>query len=173
MDRIGAEQAQTGLGRGALQAPGSLGPDPEYRGCERVFRRDSSGSPEDRLHRRNREGMTVIDTVLHLLFRCAHRHITRPFTPLGEAGVPRHESNVVCLDCTRQFTYDLNEMRIGQMIERSHDACVLPPGMPRSRETKLAYTLGVAVPLAVLVGAGMRVKKQVEPEAEQGRSGAR
>ena len=104
--------------------------------------------------------MTVIDTVLHLLFRCAHRHLTRPFTPLGEEGVPRRESYVVCLDCTRQFTYDLKEMRIGKMIDRSHDACVLPPGMPRPRTTKLAYALGVAVPLAVLVGASMRAKKQ-------------
>ena len=104
--------------------------------------------------------MTVIDTVLHLLFRCAHRHITRPFTPLGEEGVPRRESYVVCLDCTKQFTYDVKEMRIGEMIDRSHDACVLPSGMPRPRKTKLAYTLGVAVPLAVLVGAGMRAKKQ-------------
>jgi hypothetical protein len=66
----------------------------------------------------------------------------------------------VCLDCTKQFTYDLKEMRIGKMIDRSHDACVLPPGMPRPRKTKLAYALGVAVPLAVLVGAGMRAKKQ-------------
>ncbi len=111
--------------------------------------------------------MTVIDTVLHLLFRCAHRHLTRPFTPLGEEGVPRRESYVVCLDCTRQFTYDLKEMRIGKMIDRSHDACVLPPGMPRPRRTKLAYALGIAVPLAVLVGAGMRSKKQ---EKEKRRS---
>jgi len=115
--------------------------------------------------------MTVIDTVFHLLFRCSHRHLTRPFTPLGEEGVPRRESYVVCLDCTKQFTYDLKEMRIGKMIDDSHDACVLPPGMPRPRKTKLAYAFGVAVPLAVVVGAGMRAKRQeskrpskVEPE---------
>lgn len=103
--------------------------------------------------------MTVIDTVLHLLFRCAHRQLTRPFIFLGEEGSPRRESYVVCLDCTKQFTCDLKEMRIGKMIDRSHDACVLPPGMPRPRKTKLAYALGVAVPLVVLVGAGWRAKK--------------
>lgn len=102
----------------------------------------------------------MIDTVLHLLFRCAHRHLTRPFTPLGEEGDPRHQSYVVCLDCTKQFTYDLKEMQVGKMIDRSHEACVLPPGMPRPRKTGLAYALGVIVPFAVLVGAGMGVKKQ-------------
>jgi len=103
--------------------------------------------------------MTVIDTVFHLLFRCAHRHLTRPFTPLEGEGVPRRDSYVVCLDCARQFTYDLKEMRIGKMIDRSHDACVLPPGMPRPRKAKLAYALGVAMPLVVLVGARLRAKK--------------
>ncbi len=103
--------------------------------------------------------MTVLDTVLHLLFRCAHRHLTRPFTPLGEEGVPRRESYVVCLDCAKQFTYDLNEMRIGKMIDHSHDVCVLPPGMPRPRKTGLASALAVAIPIAVLVGAALRPKK--------------
>jgi hypothetical protein len=103
--------------------------------------------------------MTVIDTVLHLLFRCTHGHLTRPFTFLGAEGSPRRESYVVCLDCTKQFTYDLKEMRIGKMIDRSHDASVLPPGMPRPRKAELAYALGVAVPLVVLVGAGLRAKK--------------
>lgn len=42
--------------------------------------------------------MTVIDTVLHLLFRWAHRQLTRHFTFLGEEGSPRRESYVVCLD---------------------------------------------------------------------------
>jgi hypothetical protein len=112
--------------------------------------------------------MVVIDTVWNLLFRCAHRHLTRPFTPLGEEGVPRRETYVVCLDCTKQFAYDLKEMRIGKAIDHSHDACVLPPGMPRPRKTKLAYALGVAVPVAVLVGAALTAKK---PAAEKKREG--
>jgi hypothetical protein len=112
--------------------------------------------------------MIVIDTVWNLLFRCAHRHLTRPFTPLGEEGVPRRETYVVCLDCTKQFAYDLKEMRIGKAIDHSHDACVLPPGIPRPRKTKLAYALGVAVPVAVLVGAALTAKK---PAAEKKREG--
>ena len=82
--------------------------------------------------------MTVIDTVFHLLFRCAHRHLTRPFTPLGEEGSPCRESYVVCLDCTMQFTYDLKEMWIGKMIDRSHDAC-----SATSRYATPAYQIGV------------------------------
>jgi hypothetical protein len=112
--------------------------------------------------------MIVIDTVLKLLFGCAHRHLTRPFTPLGEEGVPRRETYVVCLDCTKQFAYDLKEMRIGKAIDHSHDACVLPPGMPRPRKTKLAYALGVTVPVAVLIGAALTAKK---PAAEKKREG--
>jgi hypothetical protein len=110
----------------------------------------------------------VIDTVLNLLFRCAHRHLTRPFTPSGEEGVPRRETYVVCLDCTKQFTYDLKQMRIGKAIDRSHDACVLPAGMPRPRKTKLAYALGVAVPVAVLVGAALTAKKSAAEQNVRG-----
>jgi hypothetical protein len=103
--------------------------------------------------------MIVIDTVLNLLFGCAHRHLTRPFTPMGEEGVPRRETYIVCLDCTKQFAYDWKEMRIGKAIDDSHDACVLPPGMPRPRKTKLACALGLAVPIAVLIGAALTAKK--------------
>jgi len=112
--------------------------------------------------------MIVIDTLLHLLFRCAHRHLTAPFTPLAEAGVPRRDTYVVCLDCTRQFAYDLREMRIGRVIDRSHDACVLPPDMPRPRKTKLAYALGT-VPVAVLFGAALRSRKPAKEKYNTGR----
>ena len=105
--------------------------------------------------------MIVIDTVLNLLFRCAHRHLTRPFTPLAKEGVPHRETYVVCLDCTKQFAYDLNEMQIGMVIDHSHDACVLPPGMPHPRKIKIAYALGMTVPVAVLVGAALRARKPV------------
>lgn len=105
--------------------------------------------------------MTVIDTLLNLLFRCAHRHLTRPFTPIAKEGVPHRGTYVVCLDCAKQFAYDLNEMQVGMVINHSHDACVLPPGMPHRRKTKLAWALGLAVPVAVLVGAVLRDRKPV------------
>lgn len=105
--------------------------------------------------------MIVIDTVLHLLFRCAHRHLTRPFTPLVKEGVPHRGTYVVCLDCAKQFAYDLHEMQVGRVIDRSHDACVLPPGMPRPGKTKFAYALGLAASVAVLVVTVLRDRKSV------------
>ena len=68
----------------------------------------------------------MADSVMELLFHCGHRHLTRPFTPVGEEGVPNGETYVVCLDCTKQFTYDLKEMRVGKPIDHTHDACVVP-----------------------------------------------
>jgi len=65
---------------------------------------------------------SVIDTVLNLLFRCAHRHLTRPFTPKGAQGARHGETYVVCLDCAKRFAYDLKGMRIGKAIGHSHDA---------------------------------------------------
>jgi hypothetical protein len=105
------------------------------------------------------EGL-VIETVLNLLFYCGHRHLTRPFTPLREGGAPRAETYVVCLDCTKQFSYDLKQMRIGKVIDHTHDACVIPPDLSKPRKNRLAYALGVvAVPVAILVGAALKAKK--------------
>ena len=105
----------------------------------------------------------MIDTVLNLLFNCPHRHITRPFTPISKSGVAHSETYVVCLDCAKQFAYDLGSMRIGKAIEQTHEHCVVLPKMPRSRRTKVGYALGIGVPLAVLIGsmfAGRKPKQQ-------------
>lgn len=110
----------------------------------------------------------MLDTVLNLVFRCAHRHLTRPFTPLSEQGLPHGETYVVCLDCAKQFAYDLKEMRIGKAVDHSQDACVIPPDVRKPRRAKLAYLLGVAVPVAVLVGTALKNKK---PPAERKRKG--
>jgi len=119
----------------------------------------------------------VIDTLLNLLFRCAHRHLTRPISPVSKAGVPHSETYVVCLDCAKQFAYDPKEMRIGKAIEHPHDACVLPSNMPRPRQTKVKYALGAALPIAVLVAAALKTKHRnpgkkrgKDPEADSGRS---
>jgi hypothetical protein len=102
----------------------------------------------------------MIETALNLLFRCGHRHLTRPFTPLRHQGVPRGETYMVCLDCTKQFAYDLTTMRIGKAIDHTHAACVIPLEAAKPRKRTLAYVLGVAVPVALLVGAGLRKAKQ-------------
>ena len=105
----------------------------------------------------------MIDTVLNLLFNCPHRHLTRPFTPVSHTGVVHDQTYVVCLDCAKQFAYDLRSMRIGKVIERTHEHSVVVPKMPPTRKTKLQYALtGVGLPLAVLIGsklAGRKPKK--------------
>jgi DNA-directed RNA polymerase subunit RPC12/RpoP len=62
-------------------------------------------------------GLSVIDTVLNLLFRCSHRRLTRPVTPIVKTGMPQSQTYVVCLDCGKHFAYDVKEMRIGKMID--------------------------------------------------------
>src|SRR5579884_2111669 len=107
----------------------------------------------------------MIDTVLNLLFNCPHRHLTRPITPVRKNGVAHAETYVVCLDCAKQFTYDLKTMRMGKPIDHSHDACVVPPRMPGMRKTKVKYALGVGLPLAVLIGSALARKK---PKPQEG-----
>jgi hypothetical protein len=119
----------------------------------------------------------MIDTVLNLLFRCSHGRLTRPVTPVSKAGVPAGGTYVVCLDCGKQFPYDLNEMRIGKPLEKSHAAGVLRPelGSPPRRKLKLALWAGL--PLAFLASIALKGKKPREtnpgrrqPPNESGRS---
>jgi hypothetical protein len=111
----------------------------------------------------------MIDTLLNLIFRCSHRRLTRPVTPVSKAGVPHGETYVVCLDCGKQFAYDLNQMRIGKVIDHSHDACVLPPAPPKKRHGKLKYAFWASVPLAVVVGAALGSPKSKEKTLPPGK----
>jgi hypothetical protein len=107
----------------------------------------------------------MIDSLVNLLFRCPHRRLTRPFAPITKAGQPHSQSYVVCLECGKQFEYDLNEMRIGKAIDYLHDASVVPPNMSKPRKTKVKYALLAAVPAAIVVGAALKIrKKAAEPE---------
>jgi hypothetical protein len=120
-------------------------------------------------------GAFMIDSLLNLLFRCSHRRLTRPVAPITKAGQPHSQSYVVCLDCGKQFEYDLKEMRIGKAIDRSHDGGVVPPNLPKPREAKIKYALLAAVPAAVVLGAVLKSKKTIakpadgkpEPDARQ------
>ena len=103
----------------------------------------------------------MIDSLLNLLFRCSHRRLTRPVAPITKAGQPHSQSYVVCLDCGKQFEYDLQEMRMGKAINHSHDADVVPPNLPKPREAKMKYALLAAVPAAVVLGAVLKGKKTV------------
>ena len=103
----------------------------------------------------------MMDSLLNLLFRCSHRRLTRPVAPITKAGEPHSQSYVVCLDCGKQFEYDLKEMRMGKAINHSHDAGVVPPNLPKPREAKMKYALMAAVPAAVVLGAVLKAKKTV------------
>jgi hypothetical protein len=61
----------------------------------------------------------MIDSVLNLLFRCPHKRLTRPVTPISMDGKPHGDTYVVCLACGKQFAYDLKEMRIGKPLPSS------------------------------------------------------
>jgi hypothetical protein len=106
----------------------------------------------------------MIDTVLNLLFRCSHRRLTRPVTPVSRAGVPQGETYVVCLDCGKQFAYDAREMRIGKPLASTHPTGVLQPDTPahESRKLKLA-ALWASIPLAFLIGSQIN-RKPPEPK---------
>jgi DNA-directed RNA polymerase subunit RPC12/RpoP len=67
-------------------------------------------------------GVWMIDKVFNLLFRCSHRRLTRPVTPVSKTGEPPGEAYVVCLECGKQFTYDVIEMRIGKALDRPSTA---------------------------------------------------
>jgi DNA-directed RNA polymerase subunit RPC12/RpoP len=101
----------------------------------------------------------VIDSLLNMVFRCSHRRLTRPVAPITKAGQPHSQSYVVCLDCGKQFEYDLAEMRIGKAIDHSHDAGVVPPRPPTPPTTKVKYAVLAAVPVALVIGAVFKSKK--------------
>ena len=53
---------------------------------------------------------------LSFFFGCAHRHLSRPMTPISQPGSSA-ATYVVCLDCGKHFAYDWKEMRIGPLVE--------------------------------------------------------
>jgi hypothetical protein len=93
---------------------------------------------------------------------------------VGEAGVRQSESYVVCLDCGKQFVYDLDQMRIGKVIDRSHEASVVPEKPPVPSKTKLKVAILAAVPLAAAIGAKVHsVKSRRAGNSVSGHDGAK
>ena len=114
----------------------------------------------------------MIDTLLNLLFRCSHKRTTWPITPVSRAGVPHGATYVVCLDCGKQFAYDLEKMCIVGPVEASPHVGVLPPGMPKARKTKLEYALLASVlPAAWIVGKALQSPKKPEKAAKSEKPG--
>ena len=103
----------------------------------------------------------MIDSVVNLLFRCPHKRITRPITPVSKSGVPHGDTYVVCLDCGKQFIYDLQRMRIDRPVQNSAVSGVLHPHMPQPRKSKLKLAaLASAVPIAWLLGSALKSSKK-------------
>jgi hypothetical protein len=59
----------------------------------------------------------MMDKILNLLFRCRHGRVSRPVAASARPGRPGGRSYVVCLDCGKQFEYDLDKMCIGKAID--------------------------------------------------------
>ena len=64
----------------------------------------------------------MIDSLLNLLFRCGHKRLSRPVTPVTRPGQPPKDTYVVCLDCGKHFAYDAQNMRMGKRLPEA------PPG---------------------------------------------
>jgi hypothetical protein len=67
--------------------------------------------------RRQPQGNHVIDSIVNLLFRCRHHRLSRPITMSVKPGEPAAQPYVVCLDCGKQFGYDLERMRLGKVVK--------------------------------------------------------
>ena len=102
----------------------------------------------------------MIDSLVNLIFRCAHRRLTNPVTPVGKDDRSPGETYVVCLDCGKHFGYDLKRMKIGKPLENSSPAGIMPPGMPTPRVSKLKLAVMAAVPLGIAVGSIVNSKRR-------------
>ena len=67
----------------------------------------------------------MIDTVLNLLFRCAHRRLSRPITPRNVGEISSFETYVVCLECGKQFAYNWAD---GRTLKDDRHAAAVQPG---------------------------------------------
>jgi DNA-directed RNA polymerase subunit RPC12/RpoP len=121
----------------------------------------------------------VIDTLLNLLFRCSHRRLTHPVAPIANVGKQHSQAYVVCLDCGKPFEYDMVGMRIGKLIDDSHDVSVVPKNTALPLATKVKYAILAAVPVALMIGAVVKVKKagtkkgaRTDDARDKGKTGA-
>ena len=103
----------------------------------------------------------MIDSFLNLVFRCAHRRLTRPVTPVSKDGKSHGDTYVVCLDCGKQFSYDIREMRIGKPLPTSADTGVLAPGMAGRRTSKTrAAAIASVLPIGIIIGSLLSSRRQ-------------
>jgi hypothetical protein len=58
----------------------------------------------------------MLHQVINLFLGCRHRQITRPITPVHKPNSEPGVTYVVCLECGKQFHYDLMTMSIGKVM---------------------------------------------------------
>ena len=88
--------------------------------------------------------------------------MTRPITPVNKTSAAEPATYVVCLDCGRQFVYDLKAMRVGPRVAASPATGVLDSDAPRRKKT-LRYVIIASI--APLVWAGSRFFRKGSPSA--------
>jgi hypothetical protein len=99
----------------------------------------------------------VIDTILNFLFRCSHKRFSRPTTPVSKKGVPTGDTYVVCLECGKEFVYDLTDMRIGKPIPKSPTPDFLDQDRPKpKKKLRLFAILAAAAPIAWIVSRTLK-----------------
>jgi hypothetical protein len=100
----------------------------------------------------------MIDTLLNLLFRCPHKRLTRPVTPVAKAGGTQGATYVACLDCGKKFAYDPKEMRIGKPLVDGQESGIIVPDKPK--RSKLSYAFWASLPLVILIRSVWKSKSK-------------
>jgi hypothetical protein len=100
------------------------------------------------------------------IFDCRHKRMTRPMTPINKTNAPEGATYVVCLDCGRQFVYDLKTMRVGARVPASPATGVLDSD---SSGRKNALRYAVIASIAPLIWGYSRFlrKARRSPTAEK------
>jgi hypothetical protein len=64
--------------------------------------------------------MLMLDVLLNALFGCSHKRTTFPCTPIPRSAPSNLRATrgtyVVCLNCGQEFSYDWQEMRMGEPV---------------------------------------------------------
>jgi hypothetical protein len=98
----------------------------------------------------------MIDNLFSLVFRCRHRRLTRPVTPIGASGEPEGQTYVVCLECAKHFAYDAREMKMGKALPAP------PPSghVPVASKAKISRKLWITIPAGLALGALLKFKNK-------------
>jgi hypothetical protein len=100
------------------------------------------------------------------IFDCRHKRMTRPITPVSKVNGSEAGTYVVCLDCGRQFAYDLKTMRVGARIPASPASGVLDSDSPKRKNTLRYAVIASIAPLLWETGRFL-LKAKRPPAAEK------